>query len=156
MAKSVQRTSGPGKHRDAVGPRFERTRGMTRDAERICALAHEAAEAEEPVVALRALAALRHEVDAFVSVQVGCTLRAGGSFSDVARALGVSRQAVHRRFRDLAPPRRRDRRPPLFATAAARHVMRLAREEAVAAAVPPGSAHVLLGLVRTDTETTRA
>ena len=129
---------------------------MRRHAERICALAHQAAEAEEPDVALRALSALRREVDEFVPVQVGHALRAGGSFSDVARALGISRQAAHRRFRALAPPRRRDRARPLSATDAARHVMRLAREEAVAAAAPLGSAQVLLGVVRADTETTRA
>jgi DNA-binding Lrp family transcriptional regulator len=129
---------------------------MTRHAERICELAHESAAAEEPDIALRALVELRREVDAFVRVHVGRALRAGRSFSDVARALGISRQAVHRRFRDLAPERRHDRRRPLVATHAARDVARLAREEALAAGVPLGSEHVLLGVVRTDTETTRA
>ena len=129
---------------------------MTRHAERICELANEAAEADEPDIALRALVELRREVDAFVAVHAGRALRAGRSFSDIARALGISRQAAHRRFRDLAPRRRRDRTRPLVATDSARHVVRLAREEAVAAGAPVGSEHILLGVVRTDTETTRA
>ena len=135
---------------------------MTRHAEHICALAQESAEAEEPDVALRALMELRGEVDAFVDVQVQRALSTGHSFSDVARALGISRQAAHRRFRDLAPPRERERRAarnrrrPLVASDAARDVVRLARAEALAAGAPPGSEHVLLGVVGTDSETARA
>jgi ATP-dependent Clp protease ATP-binding subunit ClpA len=123
---------------------------------RICELAQEAAAAEDAEAALRALSALRCELDSFVSVNVGHALAAGRSFSDVARALGVSRQAVHRRYRDLAParPRRRDRR--LVATDAARRVVRLARAEARAAGASLGSEHVLLGVLRTDSDATRA
>ena len=129
---------------------------MTRHAERICELAHKSAEAEEPDVALRTLTELAREVDAFVRVHVGRALQAGRSFTDVARPLGISRQAAHRRFRDLAPERRRDRRRRLVATDAARDVVRLARDEALAAGATPGSEHVLLAVVRTDSETTRA
>jgi ATP-dependent Clp protease ATP-binding subunit ClpA len=67
--------------------------------------------------------------------------------------LGISRQAAHRRFRDLAPARRRD---PLVATDAARRVVRLAQAEALAAGASPGSEHVLLGILRTDCEAARA
>ena len=135
---------------------------MKRQAERICELAQESADAEEPDVALRTLMELRGEVDALVEVQAARALVAGRSFSDVARALGISRQAAHRRFRDLAPVRRpgregaRNRRPPLVATDAARNAVRLARAEAQAVGAPPGSEHVLLGVVRTDSETMRA
>jgi hypothetical protein len=129
---------------------------MTQHAERICELAHKSAEAEEPDVALRTLTELAREVDAFVRVHVGRALQAGRSFTDVARPLGISRQAAHRRFRDLAPQRRRDRRRPLVATDAARDVVRLARDEALAAGATPGSEHVLLAVVRTDSETTQA
>jgi hypothetical protein len=128
---------------------------MTQHAERICELAHQSAEAEEPDLALRALTELAREVDAFVRVHVERALQAGRSFTDVARALGISRQAAHRRFRDLAPRRRRERRRPLVAADTARDVVRLAQEEALAAGATPGSEHVLLGVVRTDTETTR-
>ena len=128
---------------------------MTEHAERICELAHKSAEADEPDVALRTLTELGREVDAFVRVHVGRALQAGRSFTDVARPLGISRQAAHRRFRDLAPQRRPDRRRPLVASDAAREVVRLAREEALAAATTPGSEHVLLAVVRTNSETTR-
>jgi transposase-like protein len=129
---------------------------MTRHAERICRLAHESVEAGEADQALRALTELRTEVDAFVRVQVERSLRAGGSFSDVARALGISRQAAHRRFRELAPGRERDRSRRLVATDAARQVVRLARAEASAGAAPAGSEHVLLGVLGTDSEAMRA
>jgi hypothetical protein len=129
---------------------------MARQAERICELAQESAVAEDADAALRALSELRREVDAFVRVHVADALLAGRSFSDVARALGISRQAAHRRFRDLAPKRRADQRRPLVATDAARRVMRLAQTEAAAAGASPGSEHVLLGILRTDNEATRA
>jgi ATP-dependent Clp protease ATP-binding subunit ClpA len=129
---------------------------MTPVAERICRLAQESAQADDPDEALRALTELRREVDAFVPIHVERALRAGRSFSDVARTLGVSRQAAHRRFRGLAPPQRRDRKRRLVVSDAARHVVRLAQAEALAAGAPPGSEHVLLGVLRTDSEMTRA
>jgi hypothetical protein len=129
---------------------------MTRHAERICELARESAEADDADAALRALTELRREVDASVRVHAGRALEAGRSFGDIARALGISRQAAHRRFRDLTPERPSDRRRPLVATDAARRVVRLARAEALAAGAPPGSEHVLLGVLRTDCKTTRA
>jgi hypothetical protein len=126
---------------------------MADQAQRICDLAQESAAANDHETALRALTELRSEVDAFVRAHVGRALAAGRSFSDVARALGISRQAAHRRFRDLAPARRRD---PLVATDAARRVVRLAQAEALAAGASPGSEHVLLGILRTDCEAARA
>jgi hypothetical protein len=126
---------------------------MADQAQRICELAQESAAASDHETALRALTELRSEVDEFVRVHVGQALAAGRSFSDVARALGISRQAAHRRFRDLAPARRRD---PLVATDAARRVIRLAQAEAIAAGASPGSEHVLLGILRTDCEAARA
>lgn len=128
---------------------------MTQHAERICELAHATAEAEDADAALRTLTQLRKETDAFIRVHASQALCAGRSFSDLARALGISRQAAHRRFRDLTPERRPDRSRSLAATEAARRVVRLARAEALAANAPPGSQHVLLGVLRTDSETTR-
>ena len=129
---------------------------MTPQAERICELAREAAEAGDAEIALRALSELRREVDVVVRLHAERALHAGRSFSDVARALGISRQAAHRRFRDLAPERPLPRRRPLVATDAACRVVRLAHAEAMAAGSPPGSEHVLLGILGTDSETTRA
>jgi hypothetical protein len=131
----------------------ERTGG---GAERICELAQRSAAADDPDTALRALIELRGEVEAFVRVQVGDALAAGRSFSDVARTLGISRQAAHRRFRDLAPSRVPDGKRPLVATEAARRVERLGRAEAYAAGTPPGGEHILLGILRTDCEAARA
>jgi transposase-like protein len=129
---------------------------MTQHPERICELAHASAEAEDADAALRALTELRQETDAFIRVHARRALCSGRSFSDIARAMGISRQAAHRRFRDLMPERRRDGTRPLTATDAARRVVRLARVEALAAGAPPGSEHVLLGVLRTDSETARA
>jgi hypothetical protein len=128
---------------------------MAEQAERICELAHKVAAADDADTALRALTELRAEVDGFVRVQAGRALAAGHSFSDVARTMGISRQAAHRRFRDLAPERPRDHTRPLVATWAARHAVRLAQAEAYAAGANPGGEHVLLGILRTDCEAAR-
>ena len=66
---------------------------MDEQAERICGLAQALAAADDADAALRALTELRTEIDAFVRVQVGRALAGGRSFSDVARTLGISRQA---------------------------------------------------------------
>ena len=84
---------------------------MTPQAERVCALAHASADAEDADAALRALTELRTEVDGFIRVHARRALGSGRSFSDIARALGISRQAAHRRFRDLTSTPRRAGRP---------------------------------------------
>jgi ATP-dependent Clp protease ATP-binding subunit ClpA len=62
----------------------------------------------------------------------------------IARDLGVSRQAAHRRFRDLAGDE-----PRLLSTAETRRVLRYAREEASAlGAETPRSEHVVLAVLR--------
>lgn len=131
------------------------TEEIAEQPERICELAQKAAAAEDAETALRTLSALRREVDSFVCIRVGHALAAGSSFSDVARALGVSRQAAHRRFRDLAPARRRNGKRRLAATDAARRVVRLAQAEARAAGASLGSEHVLLGVLHTDSDAAR-
>jgi hypothetical protein len=116
----------------------------------MCRLAEESARADDPASALRILTELRRELDAFVAVQVRRSLANGRSFGEVARALGITRQAAHRRYRELAPRRPGDPRRPV-ATEQSRHVVRCARAEARAAGAPaPGSRDVLLGILRTD------
>jgi hypothetical protein len=61
------------------------------------------AEASEPGEILRGLRALRRELEEYERQQVARALTAGASFATIARELGVSRQAAHRRFRALAP-----------------------------------------------------
>src|SRR4051812_4320065 len=114
------------------------------DGTRLGRLVAAAAEASTPTAALRAVGELRRELDTFERRQVAHALADGASYAEIARELGVSRQAVHRRFRDVAPDE-----APLLMTGDVRRVLRYAREEAEAvrtAAV--GSEHVLLAVLR--------
>src|ERR1700759_842739 len=71
-------------------------------SQRLTQLLEHAVRASDPEVALHALSKLRKELDAFERVQAWRALDAGSSYGAVARALGVSRQAAHRRYRELA------------------------------------------------------
>jgi hypothetical protein len=114
------------------------------DGKRMADLAAEAADAPTPRAALRALSELRRELDAFERRQVANALADGASYAAIAREFGLSRQAVHRRFRSLAR-----QEVPLVMAPDVRRVLRLAREEAVAVrAEEIGSEHVLLAVLR--------
>jgi transposase-like protein len=111
---------------------------------RIAGLAARAADAPTPRETLRRVTALRRELDAFERRQVARALAEGATFAEIARDLGVSRQAAHRRFRDLAGAE-----APLQTTSDARSVLRYAREEA--AALGAGTAageHIVLATLR--------
>lgn len=58
-----------------------------------------AAEAgsRDPVVGLRAVAALRRLLDTLEDLQVASARSMGWSWQDIAEVLGVSRQAVHKK-----------------------------------------------------------
>src|SRR4051812_6509913 len=58
-----------------------------------------AVTAASPTESLRALAALRTELAAFERAQGQQALDRGATFSALARSLGISRQAAHRRYR---------------------------------------------------------
>jgi ATP-dependent Clp protease ATP-binding subunit ClpA len=78
-------------------------------------------------------------------------LRNGSSFGAVARAMNISRQAAHRRYRDLVPA------PRLALSSHARRAVQLAREEAHAMAAPDlAGEHLLLGVVRSGGPAARA
>jgi transposase-like protein len=110
-------------------------------------LAAEAAASPTPGAALRKLTALRRELEEFERAQVARALGEGASFASIARNLGLSRQAVHRRYRELAPPP--DDVPALLPTPEVRLVLRYAREEAaMLGAALLGGEHLLLGLLR--------
>jgi len=120
---------------------------------RLVELLEHAVRASDPEVALRALAALRRELDAFERVQAWRALDAGSSYGAVARALGISRQAAHRRYRELAdatePPPGAAERVRLKVSPEARAAVQLAGEEAAAlGAARMGSEHLLLGVLR--------
>jgi transposase-like protein len=114
------------------------------DGKRLALLAIEAAGAPTPRAALRLLGDLRREIDEFERRQVARALAEGASYAAVARDLGLSRQAVHRRFRDVA-----DEQLPLLLAPEARRVLRVARQEAAAmGAGEPGGEHLLLAALR--------
>jgi ATP-dependent Clp protease ATP-binding subunit ClpC len=92
---------------------------------------------------------LRRELDAFERRQVARVLSEGGSFASIGRDLGLSRQAVHRRYRALAPVQEAPRAPALQTAPEVRQAIRCALEEAAALGAPVlGDEHVLLGLLR--------
>lgn len=123
-------------------------------------LAGAAARASDPGEALRLLVELRREVDAFERRQVARALDDGWSFGAVARLLGISRQAAHRRYRDLgsgqraaaaeleralAPLAARSQEP---AAREARYALRLARQLAAAQDMPVESEYILWAVLR--------
>lgn len=112
-------------------------------------LAEEAAAADDPMRALGRLVELRTELETVIHGQISRALGAGYSFTDLARVLGISRQAAHRRYRALAVPAASASEERPTATEEATHVLRLARDEAVRRdAVALGSEHVLIGVLR--------
>jgi ATP-dependent Clp protease ATP-binding subunit ClpC len=107
--------------------------------------------APSPGAALRKLRALREELEAFERVQAARALAEGTSFAALGRDLGITRQAVHRRYRGLAPVGggEEGRHTLLLPAPEVRLALRFAREEAGAASLT--GAHVLIGLLRATT-----
>ncbi len=100
---------------------------------------------------LRALTALRSELNMLEPELVGRALRAGASWSQIARALGVTKQAAHKKHRQLAAqpaPSRAATEPKILVTGEARRSIQLAREEARDLGQPVGTEHILLGILR--------
>ena len=96
---------------------------------RLVDLLEQAMRATDPEVALHAVSALRRELDAFERVQAWRALEAGSSYGAVARALGISRQAAHRRYRELAGQPRRGQLRPLGDRAQDRAARRVGERE---------------------------
>jgi hypothetical protein len=120
---------------------------------RLVELLPQPVRAPDPEVALHTLSVLRRELDAFERVQAWRALDGGSSYGAVARALGISRQAAHRRYRDLAaatePPAGARQPARLQVAPEARAAVQLAGEEAAAlGAARMGSEHLLLGILR--------
>ncbi|MFC8451159.1 RNA polymerase subunit sigma-70 [Kitasatospora sp. NPDC057223] len=57
-----------------------------------------AASSRDPAVGLRAVRALRDLADRLEDLQVGSARGQGWSWQDIAVCLGVSRQAVHKKY----------------------------------------------------------
>ena len=114
---------------------------------RIRAQLQDAMSAPDTLVALTALADLRGELETLERDRVRYALEDGVSFAAVARALGISRQAAHRRYRELLEP---DAGPltPVALTPATRATLARAREEAKAlGAEHVDGVHVILALI---------
>jgi hypothetical protein len=105
---------------------------------------------EDPEQGLAAVAALRREIEELECVHVSQALRKGWSWSSIGGALGVSKQAAHRKHsrRPLAaPPSEEAAR--LIISAASRLAVFLARGEAAARRdAVVGTQHLLLGLLQ--------
>lgn len=106
-----------------------------------------------PLQALRSLCDLRNELDALEAQYVDAALAGGASWSDVGAALGISRQAAHKRHggRDPvtpSPTRAAPQRDRIIITGQARRVVALAREEAARRSrAEVSSADLLLGVL---------
>lgn len=77
----------------------------------------QAQDLSDPRAGLRAVRALRRLADTLEHQQVENALRAGLSWSDIGAELGVTRQAVHKKYHHrmpsgLAPGRRRGTEQP--------------------------------------------
>jgi hypothetical protein len=58
----------------------------------------------DPAVGLRAVAALRRLTEQLEDLQVGNARNRGWSWAQIATALGVSKQAVHKKHARRTPP----------------------------------------------------
>lgn len=122
---------------------------MSASGQKICRLAECASAAASPEEALRFVRALREEIDDFERQHVARALTLGEPVSAIARALGVSRQSAHRRFRELVPPRRQAARAQ--PTPEVRLAVEYARGEARRLSAPTvAGEHLLLGILRLD------
>ena len=60
----------------------------------------EAVSSQDPAVGLAAVAALRELLERLEALQVANARRLGWSWQDIGEALGVSRQAVHKKHEE--------------------------------------------------------
>ena len=117
-------------------------------------LARQVGTATEPAQALRAIAALRRCLDTLEAQHVDAALEARNSWRLIAEALGVSRQAAHRKHSARLAAATQGRTESvsgnrLVIVAAARVAVIMARQEAAAAqSSNVGTEHLLAGLVR--------
>jgi len=107
---------------------------------------------EDPDDALRAITIFRGELDRLERDAVACARVAGASWSTIADALNITRQAAQKRHRGMkqvareASPASVD---TVLVTAPARMAVRMGRDEARAMGSDVvGSEHLLLGILR--------
>lgn len=101
----------------------------------------------DPDRGLRAVGQLRSDLELVERLQVAYALDAGWSWAQIARALGVSRQAIHRKY-STNPPAAPARTPAPQLSRRAKLATVLARTEAAAHGdALVGTEHLLAGLL---------
>jgi ATP-dependent Clp protease ATP-binding subunit ClpC len=106
---------------------------------------------DDPEDALRAITSLRGELDRLERDAVACARVAGASWSTIAAALGITRQAAQKRHRaaKAAPGAPTASVKPVLVDADARIAVRMGRQEARAMGSDVvGTEHLLLGILR--------
>src|SRR5688572_14632112 len=121
---------------------------MDHDDQRIPDLVRRATASSEPMAALQALTELRHQLDLVERGHVAQALEAGHTFTAIAAPLAISRQAAHRRYRDLAPPSA-PHEPPTLSPEARTALQRARQEAARHGAQSIESEHLLVAVART-------
>jgi hypothetical protein len=109
---------------------------------------------DDPDDALRAITTMRGELDRLERDAVACARVAGASWSAIADALSITRQAAQKRHRGMKAATPESAAPSagtVLVTAPARMAVRMGREEARAMGSDVvGSEHLLLGILRSD------
>jgi hypothetical protein len=114
-------------------------------------LLRRAISTEDPDDALRAITTLRGELDRLERDAVTCARVAGASWSTIADALNITRQAAQKRHRGASAPvaTAPAATGTVLVTAPARMAVRLGRQEArTMGSDIVGSEHLLLGILR--------
>jgi ATP-dependent Clp protease ATP-binding subunit ClpA len=122
----------------------------------LSSLIRNAGRASKPEKGLAALAALRQELEALERHHVATAVAQGWSWSKVAEALGVSKQAAHKKHARMAraltstdPGEAVVGNDRVVVTAEARKAVRCGRDEARSVGVTVvGTEHLLLGVLR--------
>jgi hypothetical protein len=118
------------------------------------ALVLQVVDGDDPATRLQALSALRSELDSLESELAAQALRAGMSWREIGEALGITKQAAHRRHSQsvaLIEDADADQPPgtEVGVSVAARRAVRLARREAARlGGREVGTEHLLLGLLQ--------
>lgn len=118
-------------------------------ARSVVELAGIAAERAQPGPALSAIVELRRRLDELEEYQVENARSRGWSWREIAQPLGMTRQAVHRKYaKRLTQPGRARRGARMIVGADARRsVMRARREAAALQHASVGTDHLLLGVL---------
>ena len=114
----------------------------------------------DPAAQLEALCELRRELDMIESELAADAIRAGMSWREIGAAIGVSKQAAHRRHRDSVARLVKDSEPAetngasgVNVSVSARRAVRLARQEAASlGGTEVGTEHLLLGILQCGDE----